>query len=227
MSREKDRKRIIRARTKTGESAAAGRARIVSQSKPKPASTPRSDLAGRAGKRDEVIAAKTGRTWREWVTTLDDEGASTKRHGEIAALVRDRYGVGEWWAQTVTVGYERIKGLREAGQRLSGEYEVNKSRTLPVPVDTLFAAWADGRTRARWLDRVTPVVRTATKPKAIRLQWPDGTIVIAGFTAKGAVKSAVAVQHTKLRDKAAAERAKRDWTERLDALASLLGSSAR
>ena len=40
--------------------------------------------------------------------------------------------------------------------------------------------------------------------------------------AKGAAKSAVAVQHTKLRDKETATRLKDYWSRRLDALAEVL-----
>jgi hypothetical protein len=64
-------------------------------------------------------------------------------------------------------------------------------------------------------------VRSATAPKAMRLQWSDGTIVIVNFTAKGRGKSAVALAHTKLPNRAAAEEAKTYWTDRLDALRSM------
>jgi len=44
------------------------------------------------------------------------------------------------------------------------------------------------------------------------------------FTAKGEAKSSVAVQHTKLTDRQAAEQAKQDWSTRLAALATILQS---
>ena len=42
----------------------------------------------------------------------------TKKTGEsyIAEYVHTKYKVADWWTQTVTVGYERIKGLRARGQ---------------------------------------------------------------------------------------------------------------
>jgi hypothetical protein len=61
----------------------------------------------------------------------------------------------------------------------------------------------------------------------MRLRWPDGTLVLVGFTAKGVGKSAVAVAHTKLRDAAAARQAKTYWTERLNALASIVAGGSR
>lgn len=223
---DKDRKRIIRSRMKkTGESYTAARAHVLSKTIVKPsAARPAVDHAALAGMSDEKIAAKTGRTWQAWTRVLDADGAATMPHRDIAALLHGKHGVADWWAQTVTVGYERIKGLRERGQRRSGEYETNKSKTFNVPVTTLFDAWAHDATRKRWLDGVKTSVRTATKPKSVRLQWPDGTIVVALFTPKGNAKSVVALAHTKLRDRESAASAKQFWSDRLEVLASMLAA---
>ena len=224
MTRDKDRKRIIRDRMgKTGESYTAARARVLSKAKPQSESSAEA-LDERAGFAEASIKARTGRGWKQWMTVLDAEGAASWPHRDIAVLVRDKYGVGDWWGQAVTVGYERIKGLRERGQRRDGSYEANKSKTFEVPVRTLFRAWADTRTRKRWLGDVNASVRTKSPLKAIRLRWPDGTIVIAGFTAKGATKSMVALAHTKLPSKAASAASKLEWAARLDALGEVLRS---
>ena len=180
------------------------------------------DYAVRAGKADDVVKEKTGRTWREWVRILDADNAGALAHREIAVLVSQKHRVSDWWSQTVTVGYERIKGLREIGQRRGGGFEAGKSCTLNVPAEAAFAVWADDSRRKRLLQGVQATVRTATRAKSMRLQWPDGTIAIVGFTPKGARKSGVAVVHTKLRSKAAADRAKKYWGERLRALPALL-----
>jgi len=227
MPRNKDLKRIIRGRMKkTGESYTAARAHVLSNktSATKTSERPAAavNLAALAGMKDEAIAAKTGRTWQQWLRALDADGAATLSHRDVAAIVHKKYGVGDWWAQSVTVGYERIKGLRERGQRRNGTYAANKSRTFPVPVNVLFNAWADGAVRRRWLDGGGAVVRTASAPKSMRIRWPDGTLVAVGFMAKGAGRSTAALSHEKLRDRAACTRAKAEWTARLDALASLL-----
>jgi hypothetical protein len=223
MPRDKDRKRIIRSRMKkTGESYTAARTHVLAQHQRKRQAARTPDLASVAGMADASVAAKTGRTWEEWVSALDADNAAALPHREIASLVHAKHGIGDWWAQTVTVGYERIKGLRERGQRRSGAYEATKSRTFDVPVKRLFASWADASKRRRWLDGVEPRVRTATAPKSMRLQWPDGTLVTVGFFAKGPGRSSVAVAHEKLRDRAAAENAKKYWTGRFEALASVL-----
>jgi hypothetical protein len=49
-------------------------------------------------------------------------------------------------------------------------------------------------------------------------------IVAVGFYAKGAAKSSVAVEHTKLPDRELADQLKQYWSERFDALAEVLAS---
>jgi ribosomal protein L29 len=232
MTRNKDLKRLVRTRMKkTGEAYTTARAQItrktvarkgtVAASAPAAASDSK-DYATLAGMSDAAIKQNTGCTWERWVKSLDYHGAATMSHGDIARLVSEKYKVPSWWTQTVTVGYERIKGLRARGQRRDGSYEATKSRTFNVPVTKLFSAWKDANIRRRWLDEAGAKVRTATEPKSMRLGWSDGTIVAVGFYPKGATKSSVAVQHTKLPDRETADRLKQYWLERFDALADVL-----
>jgi hypothetical protein len=241
MTRNKDLKRLVRARMKkTGEAYTAARAQITRKSRaktptaavpptlPAPVSTGNpNDYAMLAGMSDAVIKEKTGCTWNRWVKSLDYHGAERMSHRDIATLVNEKYKIDGWWSQTVTVGYERIKGLRARGQRRDGTYEASKSRTFNVPVTTLFDAWADASLRRRWLDGASVKVRTATAPKSMRLGWTDGTIIAVGFVAKGKAKSSVALAHTKLPDRETADRLKQYWSERLDALGDVLTESAR
>ena len=236
MPRNKDLKRLVRARMRrTGESYTTSRAKIVARSAAEPrvrqaaappaAAPPKPDYTALAGIADATITAKTGCGWERWVFALDYSGADHMTHREIAAIVHEKYKIPGWWAQAVTVGYERIKGLRAIGQRRDGSYEANKSRTFNVPVTKLFEAWADARVRGRWLDGTIGRVRTATPKKSMRLDGQDRSIVAVGFMPKGRSKSAVAVQHTKLRDPDTAAQMKQYWSDRLDALGEVLASA--
>jgi hypothetical protein len=235
MTRDKDRKRIIRNRMKaTGESYTTARRHVVARATKRsspPATTtvhaPVRDHAQVAGMSDDKIKRQTGHDWPEWVRLLDAEGAATMAHRDVARIVHDKYGVADWWSQTVTVGYERLKGRRQRGQRMDGAFEVSKSKTFAVPVTTLFDAFADAAQRRRWLPGVDATIRTATSPKSMRLQWPDGTIVALWFTTKGAKKSNVALAHTKLTSRGALEQTRSDWGARLDALGRLLAGDGR
>jgi hypothetical protein len=180
------------------------------------------DYATLAGRSDAVLEEKTGCTWERWVKTLDHVQAYTWSHREIVTYIHEKYDVPGWWAQAVTVGYERIRGLRAVGQRRDGSFEASKSRTFAVPLVRLYRAFHDSRTRARWLPGVDLTVRTATRGKSMRITWPDRTSVEVGFTSKGPAKSQVAVQHGKLPDRAAQTRVKQYWAERLDALKGIL-----
>jgi hypothetical protein len=190
--------------------------------KPKSVSKIRVDYAKLAGRSDAVLKARTGCTWERWVKALDHAQAYTWPHREIAKYVEEKYQVSGWWAQTVTVGYERIKGMRAIGQRRDGSFEATKSRTFAVPLVRLYRAFHDAPTRARWLPGVDLTVRVATRGKSMRITWPDRTSVAIGFASRGAAKSQVAVQHGKLADRAAATRMKQYWAERLDALKEVL-----
>ncbi|HEU4722378.1 MAG TPA: hypothetical protein VFS59_13550 [Gemmatimonadaceae bacterium] len=241
MPRQKDLKRLVRARMqKTGEAYTAARAQVLRKPKtPKPVedapapaaaatapvavAPPESkDYAAIAGMSDAVIKAKTGCTWETWVHALDYAKAYELSHRQIAVLIREKWNTPSWWTQMVTVGYERIKGLRERGQRRGGDFTMTRSRTFPVDVATLFDAWADGRRRRRWLGETGVKVRTATAPKSMRLQMPDGAIVALWFQAKGKDKSSVALEQARLPDRETADAIKQRWSERLDALRDTL-----
>lgn len=215
MPKQKDLKRLIRSRMKkTGEAYTAARLQLLKKSGLIP------NYAEIAGMSDASVSKRTGRTWAQWVRTLDAARAHEKPHREIAEHVSS-LGTPDWWSQMVTVGYERIRGLRDRGQRRGGGYEATKSRTYSVPVEKLFNAFANARTRRRWLP-VKITVRSATPRKYMRLTWDDGAPVQVGFTSKGAEKSAVAVAHQKLPDRSAAEAMKKAWSEHVDRLGQLL-----
>src|SRR3989449_5622327 len=113
----KDFKRLVRARMqKTGEAYTAARAHLLQkQQESRPV-----DYARLAGMMSAAaLKARTGCTWERWVKALDRVAAHRWPHREIAHYVHEKYKVPGWWAQTVTVGYERIKGLRAIGDRKS------------------------------------------------------------------------------------------------------------
>lgn len=224
MPTNKDLKRLARGRMqKTGESYTTARSHLLKKKRPAPA-----DYAKLAGMSDDAVRAKTGCDWNRWVHWLDRAGAAKMPHRDIVNYVFEKQKISGWWAQMVTVGYERIRGLREIGQRRSGTYEISKSKTLAVPIAKLYRAFSHKRARERWLPGADITIRTSTRDKSMRISWDDGTPVEAYFTAKAAAKSQVAVQHRNLPSKAAATKMKDYWAERLLALADLLnGSPAR
>lgn len=169
---------------------------------------------------DEAVREKTGRGWEEWFALLDGAGAASMAHPEIVAQLAAA-GVGPWWQQMVAVGYERARGLRRKHQTASG-YQAGGSKTVGVPVERLFAAWADEGERERWLPGASLTIRKATPHKSMRITWGDGSNVDVLFTPKGEGKSQVAVDQRKLPGTAEVERAKAFWKERLGAIKEML-----
>lgn len=220
MTQQRDFKRIVRARmAKTGESYTAARSALLAKGTKPPVAAPASQWPALAGMSDEAVEAKTGRTWAQWVRVLDASQAWTWTHRDIAKHLGATYDtVNSWWAQMITVGYERIRGLRDVGQRRGGSYDANKSRTFPVDVSTLYRMFADARRRKRWLTEGLVEIRTSKVDTSMRLDWEGDTRVLLTFTDKGPNKSTVSIQHSLLPDKDAAERAKAAWHGRLDAL---------
>lgn len=172
----------------------------------------------------EKLAAATGKNWDEWLEVLDQAGAAKRTHTEIARWLTDDQGVPGWWAQSITVGYERARGLREPGQRADG-WSVTASKTIDVPVETAFQAFEVDSIRERWLPGAELHLRTATAPRSARYDWGDGsTRLIVGFESLGAGKCRVALEHEKLPDSQVAERMKPWWRDRIEELKTLLES---
>jgi uncharacterized protein YndB with AHSA1/START domain len=170
-----------------------------------------------AGISDEAVKSKTGKTWAEWIKVLDKAKAYEMPHKDIAIYLSEKHQVPDWWCQMVTVGYEQARGLREKHERPEG-YQVSASRTLDVPVTTLYAAWMDETLRARWLKRKSLAIRGATPEKSIRIAWAGKSSVEVRFYARGQARSQVTVQHSKLPNADEGEKAKAYWAQALDRL---------
>jgi uncharacterized protein YndB with AHSA1/START domain len=170
---------------------------------------------------DDAVKAKTGKAWTEWFKILDDAGAKRMTHQEIVALLSKKHGVGPWWQQMVTVTYEQARGLRKAHQKPAG-FEISVSRTIGVPVGRGFKAWTDNKIRKQWLP-ANLTIRKATANKSLRITWEDRrTSVAVAFLPKGAGKSQVVAQHSKIPDAKAAAKMKKSWAAALDRLKGVL-----
>jgi len=166
---------------------------------------------------DTAVQAKTGSTWAQWCDALDRAGAATMTHREIATLLHRRFEIGDWWCQMVTVGYERARGRRAVNETAKG-FSAGTSRTIAASAAKTFRAWTDARTRAAWLPGQRFMIRTAIRPRSLRITWPDGADIEVTVTEKGANKCVVAVTHSGLKSAPAVRGAKSYWASRLDAL---------
>jgi hypothetical protein len=215
MTTQQSFKRRVRSRMqKTGESYTAARAQLL----------PNEEERGYEPRiADERVRERTGRVWREWFGLLDEWGATDREHREIAAWLNAEHGVSGWWAQGITVEYEKARGLRPIGGDRDGTLNVSASKTVAVPVERLFEAFANLDLREEWLPGAPLRERTSQPSRSARYDWGDGsTRVLVTFTAKGDAKSTVAVSHERLPDSESAERMRAYWRERMPVLKAVL-----
>ena len=189
-----------------------------------PASVP--TRAAGPGVSDAAVQRATGKTWDEWYALLDAWDGATHNHTEIARHVAESYGIAGWWAQNVTVGYERARGMRARHQRPDG-FSMNLSKTFPVPVERLFAALVEDEQRGRWLDRVTLRLRTSQSGRSARFDVSPGeTRLIVNLTSRGPEKASIAFQQERLPNAAEVARWKALWQAQLARLANHLSQAA-
>jgi hypothetical protein len=155
---------------------------------------------------------------------MDDAGAAGWKHPDIARWLVSEHGISGWWAQSVTVGFERARGLRAEHERPTG-FSLSATKTVNVPVERLYEAFADAKQRDAWLEHAARV-RSSTAPRTITLDWGDGSRVAARFTAQGPAKSQVALQQDPLPDASAVEELRGFWRPRLADLKRRLESAA-
>lgn len=218
MTSQKSFKRLVRTRMeKTGMSYTAARAAVLT-----PAQPPTVAEAPVLTASDEVIRRRTGRGWEEWFDLLDAWGAIARPHGEIARWVASEHGADGWSSQSIAVSYERARGLRAVGERKDG-FAATATKTIAVPAEVLFDAFADESLRGRWLPDADLRERTATRPKSARYDWGDGrTRLVVSFEAKDDAKSTLALSHERIPDAEQAERLKVFWRERVAVLKEVL-----
>ena len=235
MTTDKARKRAVRTRmTKTGERyAAANRNLVASERGRTPADAPIDPPAlpprvADPGMTEETISKGTGSGWDEWFRLLDGWGAMERSHTDIARYLREERGVDGWWAQTVTVGYERARGLRARHQTARG-IEVSVSKTIAAPPDVVWEAFLEPAQRARWLEAgdLGERRRSGAVGTSATFDVPsDSTRVAVAINPRGTDRATVTVTHEGLGDVADVERRRADWKRRLARLAELWAAEA-
>lgn len=215
-------KRRVRERmSKTGESYTTARRYVAPKRDSVEAARTRLERATELASEEKVTAA-TGQGWAAWLAILDRWGARDRRHGETVDFLMAEHAVPSWYAQAITNGYERVRGMRLKHQQADG-FTVYASKTVAVPIGQLFDAFVDERMRTPWLTDGSMSLRTSQPGKVARFDWGDGrTRVSVTFEAKGPAKSTAYVAHERLADPEAAEAAKALWRRRVVALRAFL-----
>lgn len=165
---------------------------------------------------DAAVIKATGRAWSEWFAILEERGARSLPHADIARMLHGDYGVSAWWSQSVTVAYEKEIGRRETGRRGEGDYTAATSRTLRGGLDEVFDRWLARVRGADTLDGVPlaadPTVSRTAKWRYWRAKLSDGSRVTATLSARPGGESCVlGIEHGKLAGRPEADRWRTFW----------------
>lgn len=219
MTKQESFKKRVRARmTKTGERYNAARRALLAEAKNRPA-----HWVSEPEMSDDAVRSATGHGWDDWVKILDAWGGRTAGHPAIAAHVHEELGVDAWWSQGVTVGYERITGLRLPHQMSDGTFTANVTRTIHGSATTLRTMLDDDASRSDLFGDTHSEARSRPGVKAPRFAIGPGVATIS-VTAKKPSKGStdermvVSVQHQLLPTFDDVEEWKFFWAEWISAL---------
>ncbi|MHA2790192.1 hypothetical protein ACXZ66_13800 [Corynebacterium sp. S7] len=175
----------------------------------------------------------TGRTITAWMEFMQAHENGNKdlnelSHKQIAALAEDG-GASAWWAQSIAVDIEREIGRREVGQRNSGKFSANATKTMPGEWTDVFARFTKFMNRQ---DGALPAevdgessTSESEKWRYWRADLVDGTKVVVmcnDASAKGVAKTRFAVQHEKLLTAELRDEMKTHWKATLDSFRASL-----
>jgi len=203
-----------------------------------------SNPRGEATVSEQALRAKTGKTWAEWFAMLDGWGASEKGHKQTARYLAESWGVSAWWAQSITVRYERERGLRAFGQRSEGTFTVSVQRTMRATSEQVFDALTRPDVLSRWFTRSAQAdLRVGgryanadgdqgeflifDRPRRLRFTWDNpehspNTLVEVVLTEKPGGRVTLRLEHSRIQTQAYFQDMKEGWTWAMDSLKSYL-----
>jgi hypothetical protein len=166
---------------------------------------------------EDTLREATGKGWEEWCDIIDAWPGKDDGHTAIATHLRDEHGVEGWWAQTITVGYERITGLRLPYQQPDGTFSAGKSRTVTADPGMLRAMLLDDGDRVDLFPGIDTQLRSRPTAKTLRVRIGPGTAQISIETLDDG-RAKVAIAHEKLPSPASVEEWKAYWSDWLEAI---------
>lgn len=187
---------------------------------------------------DAKSRERTGHGLDYWFNVLDRFGGVEKGHTASARHLHDAHKVDGWYAQGITVAYERARGVRALNQRCDGEYEVSVSKVMTATTTHVIEALTERRLRKRWLSGadgqlVNALVAALDNPRSkgivvradgqgrYRYKWGDTTVHFQLFPKDGG-KVLLVVTNSRLSEATMVEERRTQWRTALTALAQAL-----
>lgn len=138
---------------------------------------------------DEAVKKATGKVWADWFKILDKAGAKKWPHKDTARWLYDQGLIKSgWWTQSVTVAYEKARGLRVLGQTATSGFEVGAQKTISLPAQDAWKLIISAKGLKLWLGDISDFkpmagygyrtregingeIRTVTNQQRLRLTW--------------------------------------------------------
>lgn len=146
---------------------------------------------------DAVILDNTGHSWQYWCEQIDTWPGHDQGHSAVAAWLEQEHEVPGWWAQAITVGWERLTGRRLPHQMADGTFTANRSATITADAVVLAALLRDEDGRALLFPGLAPQLRSRVTSKNVRIDLTTGVAELA-ITAKDDGRTTITIQHGKL-----------------------------
>ncbi len=249
MTRARSLKEVIRARAaRTGERYTTARRHVltgltvktlslVAPEDPAAKTPPTPPRASKGGVSDAKSRERTGHGLDHWFDVLDRFGGVEKGHTASARHLHDAHQIPRWYAQGITVAYERARSVRAVNQRCDGEYEVSVSKVLTAATADVIKALTDTRLRKRWTESVdvelaralaASLAGAASRGVVVRgdgqgrhrYKW-GGTTVQLYLLPKPGGKVALVATNSKLANGAMVEERRAQWRTALNAVAAV------
>lgn len=215
MTRNESFKRRVRERmAHTGEKYNAARRVLLEQATARDGR----DWVAEPEHTDEVVRTNTGRGWDEWRALIDAWSGHGDGHAAVAAWLQSEHAVPGWWAQSVTVGWERITGRRLPHQVADGTFTANRSATITIDAAELRELLLDEGGRAVLFPDMPVTLRSRTTSKNVRLGIEDEGLAEVAIAPRDNGRATVTIAHAKLSSPDAVTRWKAFWGAWLTAL---------
>jgi hypothetical protein len=166
---------------------------------------------------EDTLREATVRGWDEWCDIIDGWPGTAEGHTAIATFLREDHDVEGWWAQTITVGYERISGMRLPYQQPDGTFSASKSRTLTADAALLRELLLVDADRVELFPGIETDLKSRPTAKTLRVGIGPGTAQIA-IEALDDGRAKVSIAHDKLPSPDSVDEWKAYWADWLEAI---------
>lgn len=146
---------------------------------------------------DAAVRGATGRGWDDWCRLIGDWDGHERGHTAVAAWLQEAHDLDGWWAQGITVGWERLTGRRLPHQQPDGTFTAGRSATIRTDAVELARVLRDPDALEVLFRGLEPRLRSRPTSKAVRVGLTHG-IVELSIVPRADGRTTVTVAHTKL-----------------------------